>query len=150
MKVPGTIASVLARKQNSPLWSVPPTSTVYDAIRLLDAKDIGALPVLEDRKLVGLFSERDYTRKVVLRGKSSKDTRVSEIMSTPVLTAELQETVEGCMRRMTEHRIRHLPIMDNEALVGIVSIGDLVNWVITYQGAAIEGLENYISGRYPG
>jgi CBS domain-containing protein len=97
-----------------------------------------------------MMSERDYTRKVILKGKSSKETKVREIMGTPVITVPPQQPVSDCLRLMTEHRVRHLPVLENGKLVGIVSIGDLVNWVISAQSATIDNLEGYISGRYPG
>src|SRR5262249_44942930 len=125
-------------------------STVFDAIQLMSDKNIGALLVMESDKLVGMFSERDYTRKVILKGKSSKATSVREIISTPVISVERGHTVEECMRLMTEHRIRHLPVLDEGKVVGIVSIGDLVNWIISAQNVALAQMEDYISGRYPG
>jgi CBS domain-containing protein len=116
----------------------------------MSKKNVGALPVVEGGKVVGMMSERDYTRKVALKGKSSKETKVREIMGTPVITVPPQQPVSDCLRLMTEHRVRHLPVLENEQLVGIVSIGDLVNWVISAQSATIDNLEGYISGRYPG
>jgi CBS domain-containing protein len=117
---------------------------------MMAKKNVGALPVVEDGKVVGMMSERDYTRKVALKGKSSKETKVREIMGTPVITVPPQQPVSDCLRLMTEHRVRHLPVLENDELVGIVSIGDLVNWVISAQSATIDNLEGYISGRYPG
>lgn len=149
MQTPGTIDSLLNQK-SSAVWSVSPTSTVYDAIALMADKNIGALLVMEGQRLVGMFTERDYTRKVILRGKSSKSTAVREIVSAPVISVDPCSTVEDCMRLMTEHRIRHLPVLDNERVVGIVSIGDLVNWIISAQHVAITQMEDYISGKYPG
>jgi CBS domain-containing protein len=116
----------------------------------MDKENIGALPVVEGGKVVGMMSERDYTRKVALKGRSSKETKVREIMGTPVITVSPQQPVGDCLRLMTEHRVRHLPVLENEQLVGLVSIGDLVNWVISAQSATIDNLEGYISGRYPG
>jgi CBS domain-containing protein len=124
--------------------------SVFDAIKTMAKKNVGALPVVEGGKVVGMMSERDYTRKVALKGKSSKETKVREIMGTPVITVPPEQPVGDCLRLMTEHRVRHLPVLENGQLVGIVSIGDLVNWVISAQSATIDNLEGYISGRYPG
>ncbi|MBI2946182.1 MAG: CBS domain-containing protein [Verrucomicrobia bacterium] len=142
-----TIDSILKQK-NSPLWSVSPDTTVFETIQLMADKNIGAVLVKAGEKLVGIMSERDYTRKVAIKGKSSKETRVKEIISTPVLTVTPNHTVEECMRLMTENRIRHLPVLDGEKVVGVVSIGDLVNWVISAQSVAIKQMENYIAGNY--
>ena len=133
----------------SPLvWSIAPSATVFDAIQLLAAKNIGALPVLADGLLVGIMTERDYTRKVALQGKSSKDTPVSEIMATEVVAVSPDDSVADCMRLMTENRVRHLPVLQGTELVGIISIGDLVTWTISTQAAAIEQMEQYIAGGY--
>jgi len=105
---------------------------------------------VEGGNVVGMMSERDYTRKVALKGKSSKETKVREIMGTPVITVPPEQPVGDCLRLMTEHRVRHLPVLEQGQLIGIVSIGDLVNWVISAQSATIDNLEGYISGRYPG
>jgi CBS domain-containing protein len=146
MKTAYPISSLLHHK-TSALWSVAPETTVFDAIRVMADKNIGALPVLSaDRRLVGIFTERDYTRKVALHGKSSKETRVAEIISRELVTVSADDTVEDCMRLMTEHRVRHLPVVEGASLVGIVSIGDLVNWIISTQNAAIEQMEQYIAG----
>jgi len=149
MHIPGTIDSLLTHKAPT-VWSVAPNATVFDAIKLMSEKNIGALPVLDGGQLVGMFSERDYTRKVVLKGKSSKSTAVKDIISTPVISVETGHGIEECMRLMTEHRIRHLPVLDGGRMVGIVSIGDLVNWTISAQNVALEQMEHYISGTYPG
>ena len=142
------ISSILAHK-SSPLWSVAPDTTVFEAIRLMAEKNIGSLLVLSGDKLAGLFTERDYTRKVALHGKSSKETRVSEIMPPEVLTVTPDDSVEECMRLMTEKRVRHLPVVDGTSVVGLVSIGDLVNWIISTQSAHIEQMEQYLSGGVP-
>ena len=149
MHIPGTIDSLLNHKGPA-VWSVAPNDTVFDAISLMAEKNIGALPVMDGDRLAGMFSERDYTRKVVLKGKSSKSTAVKDIISTPVISVELGYGVEECMRLMTEHRVRHLPVLDGGRMVGIVSIGDLVNWTISAQNVALEQMEHYISGSYPG
>lgn len=149
MDVSGTIDSILARKGGE-IFSILPDATVFEAIEMMDQKNVGALAVMENNRLVGMISERDYTRKVFLRGKRSRETKVTEIMSTNVTTARPQEGVDECLRVMTEKHIRHLPVLDGENMVGIISIGDLVKWVIATQSAAIEHLENYIHGGYTG
>ncbi len=142
----GTIGVILHHK-GSNVWSISPGATVFEAIQLLSQKNIGAVPVMEGDELVGIFSERDYTRKVALEGKSSKDTKVREIISVNVITATPQNTVDDCLRMMTAKHIRHLPIVDGKKLVGLVSIGDLVNWIISAQTAAIDQMESYLAGR---
>lgn len=149
MTIAGDISAVLNRK-GTHVWSVAPNATVFDAIQLMADKNVGALPVVESDRLLGLVSERDYTRKVALLGKSSKQTLVRDIMFTPLVPVTREHTVEECLRAMTEHRVRHLPVLEGEKLVGIVSIGDLVNWTISAQTATISHLESYITGRYPG
>ena len=148
MEVIGKISDVLTRK-GSQVWSVSPTAFVYDAIALMADKHVGALLVISEGKLVGIVSERDYARKVILLGKSSKETQVQEIMTSPVIFATPRQTIDECMRVMTENRIRHLPVAEDEKVVGVVSLGDLVNWIISEQEEAIHHLENYISGKYP-
>jgi CBS domain-containing protein len=149
MRVTGNVGTILGIK-GSAVWSVDPDETVYRAITLMDEKNIGAVLVMQSERLVGIMSERDYTRKVILKGRSSRDTRVREIMAASPITVGLQQTVDACLHIMTEHRIRHLPVVENERVLGLISIGDLVNWVISAQSAAIDHLEGYISGRYPG
>jgi len=143
-----TIDSVLKLKGRQ-VWWVDPTETVYEAIAKMSAKSVGALPVMASGKLVGIVSERDYARKVILKDRSSKHTEVREIMTTPVISITPKHTVEECMRMITENRIRHLPVMDGERVIGIISIGDLVNWIITAHEETIGHLTNYIEGRYP-
>ncbi len=145
------IASVLESKSRR-LWSVSPAATVLEAIQIMSEADIGALPVISSSgRLMGLLSERDYARKVVLAGRMSRDTAVHEIMSTPVVTADPQDTVERCMHLMTENRVRHLPVVVNDdQMIGIISIGDLVNWIISAHEQSIEQLRSYIAGAYPG
>jgi CBS domain-containing protein len=148
MDVPGTVVEILGHKQPE-VWSVAPDSTVLRAIQLMSEKNVGALPVLEGSRLVGIISERDYTRKVILKGRSSRETAVREIMSRNLAVAGLHDPIVECMRVMTERKVRHLPVLDGQDLVGIISIGDLVNWIISAQTAAIDQLEKYITGEYP-
>ena len=145
--MPETIASILENK-GSGIWSVDPKATVYDAIAMMAEKAIGALLVISEGRLVGIISERDYARKVILQGRSSKDTRVEEIMTSSVLSVTPGHTIEECMRIITEHRFRHLPVLDGDKLVGVISIGDLVNAIITAQAEMIGHLHAYISGKY--
>jgi CBS domain-containing protein len=140
----------LLQSKGTQVYSVTPETKVFDAIQMMAEKNVGALVVLADDRVVGIFSERDYTRKVVLHGKSSKDTEVRELLSTPVISASPGSSVEECMRLMTTYRVRHLPVLEGEKLVGVVSIGDLVNWTISAQSTAIHQLQNYIAGQYPG
>jgi len=145
MKTTYPISSLLHQK-TSVLWSVSPEATVFEAIRLMAEKNIGALLVLSSGRLVGIFTERDYTRKIALQGKSSKQTQVWEIMPKEVITVTVDDSVENCMRLMTENRVRHLPVMNEGTVSGIISIGDLVNWIISTQNATIEQMERYIAG----
>ncbi len=144
------IASVLEFKGRR-LWSVPPEATVFEAIELMSEADIGALPVITSGgKLAGMLSERDYARKVILQGRSSRETWVGDIMSTGIVTCDPADTVEHCMELMTRHRVRHLPVVVNgDQVTGIVSIGDLVNWIISSHEHSIEQLRSYIAGSYP-
>ena len=128
------------------IWSIGPSASVYEAIELMAEKSVGALVVLEDDRTVGIISERDYARKVVLKERSSTETKVSEIMTTSIVYARPDQTVEECLSKMTEERIRHLPIQEGEKLVGMLSIGDLVKATIAEQQLLIEQLEHYISG----
>ena len=147
--LPDAVSSVLRRKSSDrKVLSISPDASVYDAIAMMAENSIGALLVVSNGLLVGILSERDYARKVVLQSRSSKDTRVSEIMSSPVVTVSPAHTVEECMRLMTDKRIRHLPVIDGSTIAGIVSIGDLVRSVITVQGETIQYLQQYINGQY--
>jgi CBS domain-containing protein len=127
--------------------TIAPEATVYEALQKMANKEVGALVVQKDGEICGLFSERDYARKVILQGKHSKDTKVEEIMTRRVITLEPQQTVEACMVVMTDKRIRHLPVVEEGRLIGIVSIGDIVKAVIETQQLTIEELESYITGR---
>jgi CBS domain-containing protein len=148
MEISGSVGAILAHK-GSAVWSIAPNSMVLDAIQLMADKNVGALPVLEKGKLVGIISERDYTRKVILKGKSSRDTPVKDIMTQDPVTVHPGDSVGGCMHVMTEKRVRHLPIMEGTKMVGILSMGDLVRRIISAQTAAIDNLEKYITGDYP-
>jgi len=143
-----TVTDVLARKPGE-IWFVNPDCTVYDAIALMAEKNIGALLVLAAGQLVGMISERDYARKVILSGRSSRDTAVKEIMSLPPTTVTPQEKVEECMRIVTRERVRHLPVVERGRLKGVISIGDLVKSIISEQAATIDQLHHYIAGQYP-
>ena len=149
--LPDAVSSVLRRKSGDrKVLSIVPDASVYDAIALMAENSIGALLVVSNGTLVGIMSERDYARKVVLQSRSSKDTRVSDIMTSPVITVSPANTVEECMRLMTDGRIRHLPVVEGATIAGIVSIGDLVRSVITVQGETIQYLQQYINGHYQG
>ena len=139
------ISEILGHK-GSAVWSIAPNATVFEAIQMMADKNVGAVLVTENDKLVGIISERDYTRKVVLKGKSSKTTAVKEILSSHVIHVSPSHMVEECMRLMTDHHVRHLPVLEEEKIVGIISIGDLVNWIISAQHTAISQLQTYITG----
>ena len=146
MTTNGTISALLHHK-GSRVCTISGKATVYEAIKLLADQNIGAIPVMEGDRLIGIFSERDYARKVALEGKSSRTTPVSEIISTPVVTVTPHHTIEEAMRLMTDKHIRHLPVMDGEKMTGLVSIGDMVNWIISAQTATIEQMTSYLAGR---
>lgn len=147
MNVTGTIDAILNQKSGA-IWSISPDATVYEAIAMMAEKNVGALLVVEKEQLVGVLSERDYTRKVMLRGKRSRETAVREIMSTELTTVPPKESVDDCLRFMTEKRVRHLPVVADGKIQGVISIGDLVKHVISVQSATLEHLERYISGGY--
>jgi CBS domain-containing protein len=149
MEVSGKVSAILAQKKVSSVWSIGPYAMVIDAIQSMDDKNVGALPVVENDTLVGIVSERDYTRKVILKGRSSKETPVSDIMTQQLLTVNPSDSVTECMRIMTEKRVRHLPVLEGSNLVGILSIGDVVNWFLSAQTATIDNLERYVTGDYP-
>jgi CBS domain-containing protein len=144
--VSDTVGSILRHKGRE-VWSIDPGASVFQAITMMAERSIGAVVVIADGQLVGIMSERDYARKVILHSRSSKDTLVTEIMTTPVVSVGPQQTVEECMRLMTTKRIRHLPVLEQGKVIGIVSIGDLVRKVVTAQGEIIQHLQEYISGR---
>jgi CBS domain-containing protein len=137
---------LLLEKKGHDVWSVPPDTTVYDALRLLDERDVGALLVIRGEELVGILSERDYARKVALKGKTSMKTPVSEIMTEKVVVVEPERTIEQAMAIMTERRLRHLPVVEGSKVIGLISIGDLVKEIIADKEFIIEQLETYIAG----
>ena len=141
-----TVAQILGSKPYQAVHTIEPTASVYEAVKLMADKNVGALVVTERGKVVGIVSERDYARKVVLLARSSQDTPLSEIMSSPVMYVRPDQTSEECMVLMTENRLRHLPVIDGGRLLGIISIGDLVKDIIAEQRFTIEQLEHYISG----
>ena len=142
-----TIAQLLNTKGDQ-IWSVEPKATIFEALEIMSEKEIGALLVMEDGKLTGIFSERDYARKVILKGKSSKETQVGELMTKKVFYIDSQKTINDCMVMMTAKRIRHVPVIEDNQVVGIVTIGDVVNQIISEQEVTINHLENYITGSH--
>src|ERR1700687_2594560 len=149
MNLVDTIRLVLRQKDLN-IWSVSPDACVYDAIEIMADKYVGALLVISEGELVGVVSERDYARKVILQGKSSKQTQVKEIMTSPAIFVTPEQTVQDCMRIMTDKHIRHLPVVEDGKILGVVSIGDLVKWIISVQQQTISQLHSYITSAYPG
>jgi CBS domain-containing protein len=141
-----SVAQILKSKPEQTVHTITPSTSVFDAVRRMAEKNIGALLVMEDVKIVGIITERDYARKIILMGRSSKETPVRDIMTSPVMYVRPDQTNEECMALMTDNRVRHLPVMDNGKLIGLISIGDLVKDIIAEQKFTIQQLEHYIMG----
>ena len=150
MKIADTIGLVLKSKDENRVISIGHEQSVYEALMKMAKHNIGALLVLSGDRVAGILSERDYARKGILQGHTAKETQVQQIMTSPVVCVSPQHTVDECMAMMTQHHFRHLPVVEDEAVVGVISIGDLVKWVISGQAQHIEALEGYIAGAYPG
>jgi CBS domain-containing protein len=148
MKVFDPVSLVLRKKGNA-IWSIPSDATVYSAMEMMANKEVGALLVMDNNQLRGIVSERDYARKVILMGRSSKDTLVREILTEPLITIRPECSVDEAMRLITTNRIRHLPVVCDGVVQGVISIGDLVQWISFAQDQTIEELEHYIEGKYP-
>ncbi len=150
MDIQGTVRDILQSKGDQ-VWTTREEASVYEALGLMGEKNIGALVVLDaGGQVAGVLSERDYSRKVVLQGRTSRDTKVGDILSRPAITVQRKDSIADCMRLMTEKRIRHLPVVVEDRLVGLISMGDIVNWVMESQKSTIAQLQGYISGDYPG
>lgn len=143
-----TVAEILKAKGSSAVFSIAPSATVFDAVKLMAEKNVGALLVMEGERIVGVVTERDYARKVVLLARSSKETPLRDVMTTAVIYVRPSQTSEECMALMTESRVRHLPVMDEGRLVGLISIGDIVKGIISEQSFIIEQLQHYIAGEH--
>lgn len=139
-----TLVSQILQAKGSQTWTITPNATVFDALSLMAEKDIGALVVVENDSVIGIFSERDYSRKIILQGKSSRNTKVQDIMTDEVLCVRPDQSVSKCMALMTDKHVRHIPVLDNGRLVGVISIGDVVKAIITEQQIMINHLEDYI------
>jgi CBS domain-containing protein len=149
MKINDTIGILIGCRPARQVLSIDPDQTVYEALETLAKYNIGVLLVCKENRLVGIFSERDYARKGILGGNTSRETKVSQLMTSPVISVSPKHTVDECMTLMTEHDFRHLPVVQNDTVVGVISIGDLVKWVISGQEQTIQALEGYIAGAYP-
>jgi CBS domain-containing protein len=148
MEINGSLSLILAQKGHQ-VWSISPGATVFEALEMMADRDVGALAVVDEGSVVGIFSERDYSRKIILHGKSSKDTHVAEVMTHPPICVGPHHRVDECMRLMTNRRTRHVLVIDGGELSGMISLGDLVNWTISAQQETIGQLSSYIAGSYP-
>ena len=148
MELLDTVESVL-REKKAEMWTISPKATVYEALVLMAEKEIGSLLVMTNGRLVGVISERDYARKIILMGRSSKETTVAEVMNSQPVTVTKRDTVSACMALMTDHKRRHLPVLEGDRVIGVLSIGDLVNWIVRSHEQTIEQLHGYIAGAYP-
>ena len=140
-----TVRNVLNVKGNN-IWSVAPDTMVFDALKIMSEKNIGALMVMKNNKLVGIFSERDYARKIILKGETSRTTSVKDVMTSAVLSVNPEQSIDECMELMTNKYVRHLPVIENDNLIGLISIGDVVKAIISEHGYTIKQLKNYITG----
>ncbi len=147
MEVMGTVGTLLAQKARQ-VWSIEPDKTVYDAIHYMAEKNVGAVLVAKDGQLMGILTERDYTRKVILQGKQSRQTAIAEIMTTNPLTVTFATGISECMKVMTEKRVRHLPVIEDGKVVAMVSVGDLMKYIMAAQSSTIDQLQSYITGGY--
>jgi len=143
----GSVAEILKNKGNA-VWSIDPDASVFESLKVMAEKNVGALLVMKDGRLVGLISERDYARKIALLGKHSSETPVRDIITDRVITVTADTSIHECLRLMSGKRIRHLPVVQGEEVIGLISVGDLVNWIIKAQSATIDQLQSYISGQY--